>query len=91
MRDAKYIIKSSQSYQIGVGDTEEEIQRDIRRKKQVMSMRQTAEWGMRAIQSSFPRLCNRMPFEKRGERRVSMKMMILLYNLHARRVGINQI
>lgn len=91
MRDAEYIIKSSQSYQIGVGDTEEEIRRDIRRKRQVTSMRQTAEWGMRAIQSSFPRLCDRMPFEKRGERRVSMKMMILLYNLRARRVGINQI
>jgi hypothetical protein len=46
---------------------------------------------MRAIQSSFPRLGDKFPFEKRGERRISMKMIILLYNLRARLVGINQI
>ena len=63
----------------------------MQRKAQATSMRQSSEWGMRAIQSSFPRLGDKFPFEKRGERRISMKMIILLYNLRARLVGINQI
>ena len=32
-----------------------------------------------------------MIFETRGERRVTLTMMILLYNLRARAVGINQL
>jgi hypothetical protein len=55
------------------------------------SMHQSAEWGMRAFQSSMPRLNDRMIFETCGERRVTLTMMILLYNLQARAVGINQL
>jgi DDE superfamily endonuclease len=55
------------------------------------SMRQSAEWGMRSFQSSFPRLKDRFIYEEFGERRIIMKMCLLLYNLRARRVGINQI
>ena len=55
-------------------------------------MRQTVEWGMRAIQSSFPRLKDTFVYEDTGERRILMKMVCLLYNLRARTVGrINQI
>jgi hypothetical protein len=54
-------------------------------------MRQSAEWGMRAFQSSMPRIKDRMKFEERGEREVTLMMMILLYNLRARMVGINQL
>ena len=54
-------------------------------------MRQSAEWGMRALQASFPRLKDRFIYEENGERRLMMKMCILLHNLRARRVGINQI
>ena len=32
-----------------------------------------------------------MKFESRGERKVTLTMMILLYNLCARAVGINQL
>jgi hypothetical protein len=53
-------------------------------------MRQSVEWGMRAIQSSFPRLKDRFVYEENGERKLMLKMMILLYNLRARKVGINQ-
>ena len=55
------------------------------------SMWQSAEWGMRAFQSSMPRLKDCMKFETRGERRVTLTMMILLYNLQAWAVGINQL
>jgi hypothetical protein len=64
---------------------------DLIKKQQATSMRQSAEWGMRAIQSSFPRLNDKFPFEAQGERRNSIKMMVLIYNLCARLVGINQI
>jgi hypothetical protein len=30
-------------------------------------------------------------YEERGERRVCLKMLVLLYNMRARMVGINQI
>ena len=55
------------------------------------SMRQSAEWGMRAFQSSMPRIKDRMKFEERGEHKVTLMVMILLYNLPARMVGINQL
>jgi hypothetical protein len=59
--------------------------------KQAGSMRQSAEWGMRALQSSFPRLKEHLIYEEHGERRLIIKSMILIYNLRARKVGINQI
>ena len=55
------------------------------------SMRQSAEWGMRAFQASFPRIKDRISFERNGRRKLMVKLMLLLYNLRARRVGINQI
>ncbi len=55
------------------------------------SMRQSAEWVMRAFQSSMPHLKDCMKFETRGEQRVTLTMMILLYNLQAQAVGINQL
>jgi hypothetical protein len=59
--------------------------------RQATSMRQTAGWGMGGIQSSFPRIHDKFVYETQGERRIICKTMILLYNLRARRVGINQI
>lgn len=91
MRNAAYIMKSSQNNSVGVGPTPAARRLDILRKQQCTSMRQCAEWGMRAVQSSFPRLNDKFPFEARGERRIAIKMMVLIYNLRARMVGINQI
>ncbi len=54
-------------------------------------MRQSAEWGMQAFQSSMPHIKDWMKFETRGEHKVTLTMMILLYNLCARAVGINQL
>ena len=54
-------------------------------------MRQAAEWGMRSFQASFPRLKDRLPFEHFGQRKVIMTMIILLYNLRTKKIGINQI
>jgi hypothetical protein len=65
------------------------IDREIAR--DATSMRQSAEWGMRAFQASMPRLKDRMIYEERGERKVTLCAMILLYNLRANMVGINQL
>ena len=44
------------------------IQRDA------TSMHQSAEWGMHSIQSSFPRIKDRIPFKERGEQKVTMNI-----------------
>ena len=54
-------------------------------------MRQSAEWGMRAFQSSFSRLKDEMFYEKTEERKLMSKMCILSCDFEARRVGIDQI
>ena len=86
-----FLIKSSQDCLVSTMPTREEQRLDLQRKRQATSMRQAAEWGMRAIQSSFPRLKDTFVYEDTGERRILMKMLCLLYNLRARTVGINQI
>lgn len=59
--------------------------------RQLLSFRQTAEWGMWTLQGSFGRL--RVPLsinhnELRGD---LLEVVARLYNLRARRVGYNQI
>ena len=88
-RDNEFLIKSAQTTL--AGDTPEEFALNVRLNAEATSMRQSAEWGMRALQASFPRLKDRFIYEENGERRIMMKMCLLLYNLRARRVGINQI
>lgn len=52
-----------------------------------MSLRQTAEWGMRVLQGSFPRL----KYEESGERALMLLTTIHLYNFRTKYVGLNQI
>jgi len=59
--------------------------------REATAMRQSSEWGMRALQSSFPRLKDRFIYEETGERKIILKMMVLLFNVRSRRAGINQI
>ena len=81
----EYLIKSSQELIHISSYRDRGIARDA------SSMRQSAEWGMRAFQSSMPRIKDRMQFEERGECKVTLTMMVLVYNLRARMVGINQL
>ena len=59
--------------------------------RQATSVRQLSEWGMRGLQGSFPRLKDRLPYEERGERKLILEMIVLLYNYRASTVGMNQI
>jgi hypothetical protein len=46
---------------------------------------------MRACQSSFSRLKDRLEHEERGERRLILDTCVLLFNYRARSVGMNQL
>jgi hypothetical protein len=86
-----FLIKSSQDPLLARGETQEEIVAQVRTQLEATSMRQAAEWGMRAVQASFPRLKDRFIYEEDGERQRVLHSMFLLYNLRTRMVGINQI
>ena len=73
------------------GTTQEEVQLNVRLQVEATSMHQSAEWGMRAVQSSFPRLKDRLLYEEKGERGMILHSTFLLYNLRTRLIGINQI
>jgi hypothetical protein len=59
--------------------------------RQNLSLRQAAEWGMRAYQGSFPRLKMTLRWELNGERHVLLWLAVLLYNYRANTDGLNQI
>ncbi len=64
---------------------------DLQQKRQATLAWKSAEWGMLAMQTSFPRIKDRFVYEERGERRIILKMFVILYNMQARMVGISQI
>ena len=64
---------------------------DVLLQAQATSMRQSAEWGMRSFQSSFPRIKDRILYEESGERGLILKLFVFLFNYRANKVGINQI
>jgi len=63
----------------------------VQQKREAIHLRQSANWGMRAIQSSFPRLYDKLPYEEFGERRLLLRSVVHLYNFRTRFVGRNQI
>ena len=81
----KFLIKSSQA------DPVTDNPRDIVVNKQATSFRQASEWGMRALQCSFPRLKDRFTYEENGERKIMLQMIVLLFNYRTRLVGLNHI
>jgi hypothetical protein len=88
-----FLIKSSQddlTCEPQYENLQDQLQ-NIAVKREATSMRQSAEWGMRAVQSSFPRLKDTLLYEERGERRIMFDCLFLLFNLRSRLVGINQI
>ena len=86
-----FIIKSKREPMEAEGVTREEREHVAAMQVQATSMRQSAEWGMHALQSSFPRLKDRFIYEERGERKLVLTSLILIYNYRTRMVGINQI
>lgn len=58
---------------------------------QLLSYRQAAEWGMRAIQGSFGLLRIPLDINHAARRGDLLEVIMRLYQIRARRVGINQI
>jgi hypothetical protein len=54
------------------------------------SLRQASEWGMRALQGTFPRLKVRLPSNSE-KRRLVILSIVLIHNLRTELVGLNQI
>ena len=59
--------------------------------KEATSLRQSAEWGMRAIQGAFPRMTKTLNYEEYGTRKITLFTMVMLYNYRCHNVGLNQI
>jgi hypothetical protein len=66
-------------------------QRVILVSQDATSLRQSAEWGMRALQGSFPRLKDRFHYEEFGERLLMLLTIVHLYNFRTRYIGLNHI
>jgi hypothetical protein len=49
------------------------------------------EWGMRAVQGSFPCLKDEFQYEETGLWKEVLSMFVLLYNYRAQLVGMHQI
>lgn len=58
--------------------------------RRVSSQRQAAEWGMRAVQGSYPRLTLPLPVDNK-KRLLILRCAVLLFNYKANTTGINQI
>jgi len=83
-----FLIKSGREEDLVVANSTPE---SILQNQEAISLRQSAEWGMRAIQSSFPRLYDKIHYEEYGERRLIIRSIVHLYNFRTRFVGRNQI
>ena len=55
-----------------------------------MSLRQSSEWGMRALQGTFVRMKSWLTSNKRKRRQI-LTVIILLHNFRTDVVGLNQI
>lgn len=55
-----------------------------------ISLRQSSEWGMRALQGSFSRLITRLTSDYEFRQKLLLSI-ILLHNFRTEEIGINQI
>jgi len=60
--------------------------------RQATSLRQSAEWGMRGDEGSFPRLKDKLLFSQRMEdRKVFLYLIPMLLNFQTHRIGLNKL
>jgi hypothetical protein len=59
--------------------------------EELVSARQSAEWGMRGLQAAWPRLKSRFWWEQKGLRQKVLSIGVHLHNYRCREVGLNQI
>lgn len=59
--------------------------------RELLSFRQSAEWGMRSLQGAFSRLRVPLPIEDLPFRQDLLEICVRLHNIRVRCVGINEI
>ena len=59
--------------------------------RDLVSIRQSAEWGIRSLEGTFTRLKKTFTWQDDGARGTVLENCVRLVNLRARLVGINQI
>ena len=84
------IVAPAKSGQVFRG-TQAEIEEKYLFDHEVVSYRQTAEWGMRSIQGSFGWLRLPLPINDDDYRANLLEICFRLHNLHTWRIGRNQI
>ena len=57
----------------------------------LVSMRQSAEWGVKSLEGTFTRLKKQFPWQDHGNRGTILENCVMMVNLRARLVGLNQI
>ena len=62
----------------------------LQRHNLYVSLRQSSEWGMRALQGTFSRLKSRLPSNK-SKRKYIIGSIVFLHNFRTEYVGLNQI
>jgi hypothetical protein len=80
-------IKTGQTLRGTTAEIEEKLVFD----RELLSYRQTAEWGMRSLQGSFGRLRLPVDIGNKEARGNLIEICVRLLNLRTRRVGYNQI
>lgn len=91
--NSEFLIKSSHDFttaDYGLQLYEQQVE-SFAFKPDATSVRQSAKLGMKAVQSSFPRLKNTLVHEEYGEQRIIFTTLFLLYNMRAHLFAINQI
>ena len=72
-------------------DDPDELSHVLAFNRQLLSFRQSVEWGMRSLQGAFGRLRVPLPIEDLQFRQDLLEICIRLHNVRVRCVGINQI
>lgn len=72
-------------------DAEGNIRRDLTKQNQAKSVCVLSEWGLNGFQSSFPCVKDQVRYKERGERKIQLICLVLLYNFRASTIGFNQI
>ncbi len=86
-----FFVKSTQDDLSSNKTTHKEAKLYVIVKRAAKSMQLLAEWGMSGFQASFPRIKDHFDYEEHGANQIVIKMYLLLINLRAWLVGMNQI
>jgi hypothetical protein len=78
-----YFIKSAQQHPMDA--------QELLSNRDAASVHQLSEWGMQQINANFPHLKVNLPYEEQGEHKITLNLMVLLYNYHTANIGIIQI